>query len=362
MKMTHWMVMVVSLAIGLDALVGFAQENSSQRAPHAPRSGVIAKDRVNLRGQATLKSEVVAQLQQGDPITILAEIDVDEVQGAAPEKWFRISLPESIPVWVHSNFINPESLTVKANRLNMRKGPGENFSVLGQLNEGEIVKVIETKGDWIKIKAPDQAYAYVAAYLVALQPSITPTGSRPIVAQTSPSVNPVGSDPATPESGLIETPETEPGPLIAEELPPDPGSIEPADPDSTIPPILSEPLVVNVDTNATSDAGISLAGEPPVEIEEDASDSEPEAEPAVPKRIVYREGIVRRSTSIQAPTYYILANPYNGRTINYLHSPSNHVVLQDYYGARVVVKGEEMLDERWRKTPVISIETLETVP
>jgi hypothetical protein len=38
------------------------------------------------------------------------------------------------------------------------------------------------------------------------------------------------------------------------------------------------------------------------------------------------------------------------------------VILQDYYGARVMVKGEEMMDERWRKTPVISIETLETVP
>lgn len=364
MKMTHWMVMALSLMMGLDALVVNAQENPSATPAPARKSGVVAADNVNVRGQATLKSEVVTQLQQGDPVTILEEVNVDEVEGQAPQKWYRINLPDNVPVWVHSSFIVPETLTVKATRLNMRKGPGENFSVLGQLEEGEVIKVIETKGDWIKIEAPENAYAYVAAFLVNVQETVPPAEAEavPSVAETAPAIDPAVDEPVTAEPEIAAPTETEPAPLIAEEVPPELVSEEMPATTNAIPSILSEPLVVNLDTNAPADPGLNLTGEPPVEVAEEQLDLELDVEPEVPKRIVFREGIVKRSTSIQAPTYYILANPYNGRTINYLHSPSNHIVLQDYYGARVLVKGEEMLDERWRKTPVISIETLETVP
>jgi hypothetical protein len=78
------------------------------------------------------------------------------------------------------------------------------------------------------------------------------------------------------------------------------------------------------------------------------------------KRIVRREGIVRRSVSIQAPSYFVLESLQNRKTINYLHS--TNVVLQDYYGARIAVTGEELLDERWPNMPVIRIDSIEAVP
>ena len=37
-------------------------------------------------------------------------------------------------------------------------------------------------------------------------------------------------------------------------------------------------------------------------------------------------------------------------------------MLKDYRGQRIVVTGEEVLDERWPNTPVIEIEKIETVP
>ena len=357
MKMTHWTVTIMSLVMGLDTHVVLAQENISP----PPKAGIVAGDNVNVRGQATLKSEVVTQLQQGDPVTILEEITVDEVQGQAPQKWLRINLPDTVPVWVHSSFINPETLAVRANRLNMRKGPGENFSVLGQLKEGEVVNVIETKGDWIKITAPDHAYAYVASFLIDVQERPAVAETKPPVSETEPSAQPAVAEPTAPDAPMTETPDDEePPPLIAEEVPPGVEAAGSGDTNHLIPAILTEPLVVSVDTNQTDEPAPALTGEPPVEALEEEPEAEPE--PEVPKRVVFREGIVKRSTSIQAPTYFILANPYNGRTINYLHSPSNQVVLQDYYGARVLVKGEEMMDERWKRTPVISIESMETVP
>jgi hypothetical protein len=57
-----------------------------------------------------------------------------------------------------------------------------------------------------------------------------------------------------------------------------------------------------------------------------------------------------------------LESPSTGKAINYLFTPSPGVVLRDYFGQRVIVTGEEGLDERWPNTPVINVESIEVVP
>jgi hypothetical protein len=92
------------------------------------------------------------------------------------------------------------------------------------------------------------------------------------------------------------------------------------------------------------------------------------ATPAVPeeeafvKRVVSREGVVKRSMSIQAPTYFALQSLDTGKTINYLYSPTTNLVLKDFSGKRIMVTGEELLDERWPNIPVINVDTLQAVP
>ena len=84
-------------------------------------------------------------------------------------------------------------------------------------------------------------------------------------------------------------------------------------------------------------------------------------EPLV-KRIVTREGIVRGSASIQAPTYFVLRSLDNNKTINYLHSVDTNLVIRSFQHQRVIVVGEEILDERWPNTPVIDVESIQAVP
>jgi len=88
----------------------------------------------------------------------------------------------------------------------------------------------------------------------------------------------------------------------------------------------------------------------------------PAEDEPLPKRIVTREGIVKGSASIQAPTYFVLRNIDNNRTINYLFAPDTNVAMRGYHLQRVRVTGEEILDERWPNTPVIHIEAIEAVP
>jgi hypothetical protein len=80
-----------------------------------------------------------------------------------------------------------------------------------------------------------------------------------------------------------------------------------------------------------------------------------------PKRIVQREGWVRGTFSIQAPTPFELVSPDTGRTINYLYTTSAQLDLRRYKGMRIIVSGEEGLDERWLNTPVITIQSIHVV-
>ena len=89
--------------------------------------------------------------------------------------------------------------------------------------------------------------------------------------------------------------------------------------------------------------------------------SPPVEEPPI-KRIVTREGVIKGSASIQAPTYFVLHSLDNNKAINYLHSPTTNVVMRTFQFQRVIVTGEEILDERWPNTPVINIDTIEAVP
>ena len=83
------------------------------------------------------------------------------------------------------------------------------------------------------------------------------------------------------------------------------------------------------------------------------------------RRIVTREGIVRRSRSIQSPTYHRLEDPVTHRTMNYLYTGRLHLHtapsrsdLKPYEGYRIRVTGQESVDARWPKIPVIEIEEL----
>ena len=87
---------------------------------------------INARGQAGLKGEVVAHLKKGETVTVLGQINLDKHKANEPAQWAKIALPSSTHAWVKSSYIDATSKTVSAKKLNLRAGPGENFSVLGR--------------------------------------------------------------------------------------------------------------------------------------------------------------------------------------------------------------------------------------
>jgi uncharacterized protein YgiM (DUF1202 family) len=274
---------------------------------------VVEANNVNVRGQAKLKSEVVTRLKKGDTVTVLEEITHNNSGADEPSAWARILLPTNAHVWVSTRYLGSTNKSVVPKKLNVRSGPGENFSVLGQLYQGDVVTELETKGEWTQIAPPTNAYAFVAAQFLKQEPA---TGAPPTV--------PV--EPAPPPTAVAEPP------TIA-------GAATEA-PAMTNNPPEPEPPAIESSTNEPPPA---VAEEPP------------------PKRIVEREGRVRGTISIQAPTHFALVSPDNGKLIDYLYTTSPNLDLRRYKGLRIIVTGEEGLDNRWGNTPVITIQKIQVL-
>ena len=130
---------------------------------------------INARGQAGLKGEVITHLKKGETVTVLGQINLDKHKASEPAQWAKIALPSTTHVWVNSKYVDATSKTVSAKKLNLRAGPGENFSVLGVIERGTAVNQISTKDDWMQIDPPANSYAFVAAmYLKQEAPAPAP--------------------------------------------------------------------------------------------------------------------------------------------------------------------------------------------
>jgi uncharacterized protein YgiM (DUF1202 family) len=295
--------------------------------PLNPGPAVCEANNVNVRGQAKLNSEVVGKLMKGQPVTVLEEVQLKNSGPDEPSAWAKILLPTNTLVWINTTFVNSANKTVRAKKLNVRSGPGENYSVLGSLKEGDTIKELSMQNDWVQIEAPTDAYAFVAAQFLK-------QGEPPTIAANTATT--------TPEATPTATPTTVTEPPIAT-TPTEPTTTATTPP--TTPPPATEPAPVTTEpsTTTTNTTPVVEDNEPP------------------PKRIVQREGIVRSTFSIQAPTKFELISPDNHKTINYLSSDSPDLDLSRYKGLRIIITGEEGLDERWRNTPVITIQKIQVL-
>ncbi len=288
----------------------------------------VVANHVNVRAQGKLKSEVIGRLNKGDQVTVAEEVVHNNSGANEPSAWAKILLPTNTHAYVSTSFIDPSNQTVRPKRLNVRSGPGENYTILVRLDHGAPVKPIGTKGDWTEIEAPTNAFAFVASqYLKQEAPGTTPT---PAPTEPTPTPTTVAAAPT-----IAPAPTETPTPAPTTTTPP-----------TETPAVTNAATEIPSVTNATAETT-----EPPT----------PATEEPPPKRIVQREGMVRATFSIQAPTKFQLYSPDNGRTIDYLYTSSPNLDLRRYKGLRIVVTGEEALEERWGNVPVITIQKIQVM-
>ncbi len=241
----------------------------------AADEAVVKAARINVRGQPTTGSEIVTQLKQGEKITVLEEIVHPKPGKDEPAKWLRIALPSNTPVWVNTHFLTNGAVAVP--RLNIRSGPGENFSVIGRVPKGTAVKELRRNGDWLEIEAPENTFAYIAADLVirnAAGPAPVPPGSTGNLAGKSPAK---GSSKSGDKSGkLMAKAGPKASPIAAPDTKPTLDSVEVKP--ITAPPVALLPGVAAPKPVAVAPLPVVLAPattNPPIV----AAVTEPKAEP-----------------------------------------------------------------------------------
>jgi uncharacterized protein YgiM (DUF1202 family) len=73
--------------------------------------------------------------------------------------WAGISPPDSVGVWVNSEFVDGSRVVAKS--IQVRSGPGLNHDIVGTLQRGAPVMELGTSGDWCKISPPSSMTVWV---------------------------------------------------------------------------------------------------------------------------------------------------------------------------------------------------------
>jgi len=285
-----------------------------------PGPAEVTVSNLIVRGQAGLKGEAVSHLFLGDAVTVLSQINLDKHTADEPAQWAKIACPTNTHIWIRAEFIDATNNVVLPKKLNLRAGPGENYSVLGVIEHGTPVSEIITKDGWMEIETPASTYAFVAAMYLKQEATAVETNST-----GAPTVE-TNTAPMETEPAPMPTPIPEAQPIVTEE------TNAPAATDTNPPPavVIPAPEPAAVDTNL----------------------------PPPPPRIATHEGVVRHVGSLITPTEYELYDPATDVNVDFLYTTTTNLDLSRYVGMRIIVTGEEGLAERWSEVPVLTIQRI----
>lgn len=126
---------------------------------------------VNVRNAPSTDGEIVGKLYDGSVAQILA-------LAGENDEWFQV-VSGSVEGYVKAEFFIYgdaaaaviddyviRSVTVQADRLNVRREPDINAAKIGYISRGESVSLLEDCGEWLKVQYTEQETGYVSAEYV----------------------------------------------------------------------------------------------------------------------------------------------------------------------------------------------------
>ncbi len=103
----------------------------------------IAGDKVNMRSGPGEQHAILWEIRKGYPLKIIAR------QG----KWLKVRDFENDTGWVYKPLVSREAhLVVNRPRVNIRSGPGEKYGLVGKAEYGVVLKTVQRKNGWVKVR------------------------------------------------------------------------------------------------------------------------------------------------------------------------------------------------------------------
>jgi len=132
-----------------------------------PFVGEITDNDINIRCDATIASQVISTVNRHVIVDVIAEAF----------EWYKIKLPRNAICYIKAGYVNivPRSEgegsskfgITNADSVNIRLEPNETSCILGRVNKGKALNIVDQLGDWLKITAPDTTHGWINKKFVA---------------------------------------------------------------------------------------------------------------------------------------------------------------------------------------------------
>ncbi|MGE0269086.1 MAG: SH3 domain-containing protein [Candidatus Omnitrophota bacterium] len=124
-----------------------------------PFLGKIKEKSVHIRAGQSKSFESLGRLN----------LDQNVVVEDKSYSWYKIRLPQHANSFISNEFvtmINHEVGEITSNRVNIRAGAGINFTVLGQVNKGDRILILNQLDSWYKIQPVKGSYGWISEDLI----------------------------------------------------------------------------------------------------------------------------------------------------------------------------------------------------
>ncbi len=115
----------------------------------------VTSKHVNVRSGQSVNFESLYQFNKDDKVIVVGK----------EYSWYKIELPPLAKSFVHKDFVQKINATIAqviAARVNVRAGKGIEHMILGQLNKGSRVRILEETEEWYKIEPVANTYGWIS--------------------------------------------------------------------------------------------------------------------------------------------------------------------------------------------------------
>ena len=151
---------------------------------HFPFLAEVSAPNVNIRAGQDFNFEKLGRLTKGSAVIVVGK----------SYSWYKIKLPSGAQSYVSQDFVEVGDLSsgeglIKADRVNIRAGAGQNFTAMGQLKKGSPVKILEKISGWYRIEPIEGTYGWISQQYLTFKsnqvPSVTPASIEPVAKSSS---------------------------------------------------------------------------------------------------------------------------------------------------------------------------------
>ncbi|MDD5091844.1 MAG: SH3 domain-containing protein, partial [Candidatus Wallbacteria bacterium] len=130
--------------------------------PGEGNPGIVnSSDGANVRKGPDTSYSIIVNLPHGSEVKVTGEKD----------GWFTVIIPDGQSGYIYKNLIvtgTDLKTGTTSGTVNVRKGPGTDFSILATLASGAQVRIFSQSGDWYEVKLTDGQVGFIYKNLLAV--------------------------------------------------------------------------------------------------------------------------------------------------------------------------------------------------